>query len=97
MKLAEFPPKKRYTLREHRMFAKLPKNGRRVGTHDIAAAHGQEWDVQYPLKNITVTMLRLIAKVEANKEPFRICKEDRYAGHNRLEYWVEPRKKANGK
>lgn len=102
MKLSDFPPEVRYTLTEHRMFAKLPKNGRRVGTHDIAKAHGADWDVEFPLKNITVTMTRLIGKVDANGEPFRICKEDRYPGHNRVEYWLEERKaparrKANGK
>jgi hypothetical protein len=101
MKLAKYPETVRYTLTEHNMFAALPKNGRRVGTADIAKVHGDEWNVQFPLKNITVTMTRLIGKVEANNEPFRIMKEDRYPGHNKVEYWLEEkpaaRRKANGK
>ena len=101
MKLAKYPENVRYTLTEHNMFAALPKNGRKVGTADIAKVHGDDWGVQYPLKNITVTMTRLIGKVEANNEPFVICKDDRRPGHNKVEYWLEERKpsrkKANGK
>jgi len=97
--LAEFPKNSRYSLTEHRMFDTIPKNGRPVGTADIAKSRGENWEVQQPLKHIAVTMARLIEKVEANKEPFKICKNDREPGQNRIEYWIEPRgrKKANGK
>ena len=99
MKLSEYPKSRRYSLTEHRMFAKLPQNGKRVGTADIAKAHGADWDVLQPNKHVAVTMARLIEKVDDNKEPFKICKNDREPGQNRIEYWLEPRgrKKANGK
>jgi len=101
MNLAEFPASVRYTMTEYHLFATLPKNGRKVGSADIAAARGKDWDVKFPLKNVTVTMNRLIEKIDANKEPFKICKIDKSQGHNMVEYWLEPRKrtrrKANGK
>jgi hypothetical protein len=90
--LSEYP-KKAYTLTEHRMFDTLPKRGsKRVGTADIAHSRGNNWQVKQPLKHIAVTMARLIEKVDINKEPFRICKNEREPGQNRIEYWLEPRK-----
>ena len=80
------------------MFAVIPQNGKSVGTADIAESRGENWDVSDPNKHVAVTMARLIKKVEANKEPFKICKNDRAPGQNRIEYWIEPRgRKANGK
>lgn len=98
-KLSKFP-KVRYTMTEYHLFETLPKRaGQRIGSHAIAEARGgEEWDVKFPLKNITVTMLRLIDKIDANKEPFRIRKNERIPGHPHVEYWLERRsKKANGK
>ena len=109
-KLAQFPKNVRYTMTEYHLFATLPQNGRKVGSADIVAArakHG-EWDVKFPLKNVTTQMNWLIDKVETNDEPFRIFK-DRQAdtdgpGNIPVEYWLGPytgkskkKKKANGK
>jgi hypothetical protein len=101
MKLTEFP-KIRYTMMEYHLFSSLPKNGKKVGSADIAASREAmgAWDVKFPLKNITVTMNRLIEKIDANKEPFRLVKDAKYPGHPEVEYWVEPRavrRKANGR
>jgi hypothetical protein len=96
--LAEYPSKIRYSLTEHRMFDIIPKNGHPVGTADIAKSRGPDWDVKDPLKHVAVTMMRLIKKVDANREPFKICKNDRKPGNNRIDYWIEARgKKVNGR
>jgi len=101
MKLSEYPKKQPYSMTEYHLFATLPKNGRRVGSAEIVKARGADWDVKFPLKNVTVIMNLLISKVDANDEPFRIGKEGKYPGHPEVEYWLEPRKKtrrkANGK
>jgi len=106
MKLSEFPKNAPYSMTEYHLFETLPKNGRRIGSAEIVKARGDDWDVKFPLKNVTVTMNLLITKVDANKEPFRIAKEGKYPGHPEVEYWLEPRKakkrpllrkKANGK
>jgi hypothetical protein len=91
-KLSEFPKKVRYTMTEYHLFETLPKRaGKRIGTHAIAEARGEGWDVNFPLKNIAVTMNRLIDKIDANKEPFRLKKETRIPGHPHVEYWLERR------
>lgn len=99
--LPEFPKKVKYTMTEYHMFAVLPQDGKRIVSADIVEARGDKWKVGFPLKNVTVTMNRLIDKVKANDEPFRIKKEARYPGHLQCEYWIERRgtrkKKANGK
>ena len=101
MKLSEFPKKRRYSMTEYHLFAALPKDGRRIGSHDIVKKRGDAWDVRFPLKNVTVTMNLLIDKVDANDEPSQIMKEGKYPGHPEVEYWLQPRKKsrkrANGK
>jgi hypothetical protein len=111
-KLSQFPKNVRYTMTEYHLFATLPQSGRKVGSADIVAArakHG-EWDVKFPLKNVTTQMARLIDKIEDNDEPFRIYKgrqeETNGPGNIPVEYWLAPRgreqkkkkkKKANGK
>jgi hypothetical protein len=101
MKLTRYPPKAPYSMSEHHMFDTLPQNGSPVTSNDIADALGDGWSVRFPLKNVTVTMNLLIKKVDANKEPFQICKDGKYPGHPMVEYWLEKRKphrkKANGK
>jgi len=91
MKLSEFPKKVRYTMTEYHLFATLPKTGKRVDSAHIVKERGDEWDVKFPLKNVTVHMNRLIDKVDANKEPFRIMKDGKYPGHPEVEYWLEER------
>lgn len=88
--LTKFPAN-RYTMMENHLFDKLPKNGRRVGSADIAKMREQmgDWDVKFPLKNITVTMNRLMEKIDSNNEPFRIAKAGKEEGHHMVEYWVE--------
>jgi hypothetical protein len=91
VKLTKFP-KVRYTTMESHMFNAMPKNGRRIGSAEIAKACAKiGWDVKFPLKNITVTMNRLMGKIEINKEEFRLAKEGKYPGHSEVEYWIEPR------
>jgi len=94
IELTKFP-KIRYTMMEAHLFDKLPKNGRRVGSAEIVKMRESmgEWDVKFPLKNITVTMNRLMQKIDDNEETFRIAKEAKYAGHHMVEYWLEPRTK----
>jgi hypothetical protein len=84
---------------ETHIFSKLPKRGRKVGSADIVEYRKMlgYWDVKFPLKNITVTMDRLIKKIDANGEPFRLAKEEKYTGHHKVEYWLEPRTKARKK
>ena len=94
MELTKFP-KVRYTMMENHLFAKLPKNGRKVDSADVAEMRKKmgDWDVKFPLKNITVTMQNLINKIDKNKEPFRIIKEDKVPGQptKGVVYWVEKR------
>ena len=94
MKLSEFPKKAPYSMTEFHLFETLPKSGKRIGSAGIAKARGEDWDVKFPLKNITVVMNLLITKVDANDEPFRIAKEGKYPGHPEVEYWLESRKRA---
>ena len=91
-------PKIRYTMTEYQLFASVPKTGKKVSSTHIAEARQKlgGWDVKFPLKNVTVTMNRLIDKIDANREDFRLRKEDKYPGHPEVEYWIEPRKR-NGK
>jgi hypothetical protein len=96
MQLSEFPKKVRYTMTEYHLFATLPKNGKKIGSIDIAEARGDDWDVKFPMKNVTVTMNRLIDKIDLNKEPFKICKTEKAPGQRRVEYWLEARKR-NGR
>jgi hypothetical protein len=102
MQLTKFP-KIRYSMTETHLFAKLPKNGRKVGSAKIAEMRADmgDWDVKFPLKNITVTMNRLMEKIDDNEEPFQLLKEDKRTGHHKVEYWLakrrKPRKKRNGK
>lgn len=90
IELSKFPAVK-YTMTEYHIFSALPKNGKQVGTDYIAEKQGKEWKVRFPIKNIVVVMSRLINKVEANKEPFRICKQEKMLGHYNVKYWIEPR------
>ena len=102
--LTKFPPI-RYTMLENHLFDKLPKNGKRFDSNDVVKMREAmgEWDVKFPLKNATVTMQRLLEKIDNNGEPFRIAKDDKAPGHHRVEYWVEARapvrkkRKANGR
>ena len=98
IKLAEFP-KVRYTMMEFHLFKSLPKSGRKVGSAEIARAREKlgNWDIKHQLNTITTTMNRLMDKVETNGEPFRIMKDGKRTGHHEVEYWVEIRKKRNGK
>jgi hypothetical protein len=101
--LTRFPPI-RYTMLESHLFDKLPKNGRKFGSDDVVKMREGmgEWDVKFPLKNATVTMQRLMDKIDDNEEPFRIVKAGKEAGHHKVEYWLEARtpvrkkRKANG-
>jgi hypothetical protein len=92
MKLTQFK-KYPYTATEMCLFDALPRSGKRVGSGHLAAAREKQgnWDITFPLKTVTVTMTRLIEKVDANREEFRICKEGKYQGHPEVEYWLEPR------
>ena len=101
MQLTKFP-KIRYTMMENHLFDKLPKNGRKFDSADIVKMRESmgEWDVKFPLKNATVTMQRLLEKIDDNGEPFQIMKEDKSPGHHKVEYWLAPRsrkRKANGR
>ena len=94
-KLTKFP-ETRYTMMESHLFDKMPKNGKKVGSAEIVKFRQDlgEWDVKFPLKNITVTMNRLIDKIESNDEEFRILKDDKRTGHHKVEYWVVPKAEA---
>jgi hypothetical protein len=101
-KLTRFP-ETRYTMMESHLFDVLPKNGRKIDSAAIVKLREEmgDWDVKFPMKNITVTMQRLIDKIEANGEPFQIVKDGKRTGHHKVQYWIEPRKparkKANGR
>jgi len=92
-------PARRYTITEIQFFNSIPKNGRKVKSQDIVDARMKlgDWDVKYPHKNVSVTMNRLIEKVEENDETFRIFKEARYPEHDRVEYWIGPKPRARKK
>lgn len=95
-------PETRYTMTENHLFDLLPQNGRKVSSANMAAGREGlgEWEVAAPLKNITVHMNNLIAKIDSNGEPFQLVKDGKYPGHPMVEYWLEPRprkKKKNGK
>jgi hypothetical protein len=84
-------PKVRYTMMELHMFDTMPKDGTKVRTADIAAACAEigGWKVKYPLKNVTVTMNRLMGKIKLNREKFRLAKAGKRPGHSEVEYWIE--------
>jgi len=92
-------PEYRYTMMESHLFDRLPKNGKKVGSAEIVAMREDmgDWNVKFPLKNITVTMNRLREKIEDNGEPFCIMKDDKAPGHHKVEYWIEARKTAHRK
>jgi hypothetical protein len=96
-KLSDFP-KRQYSMLEYRLFDAMPKDGTTFGSADLAAARNEmgKWDINNPLNVVTVTMNRLIKKVQLNREDFRIMKKGRYRGHPESEYWVTPVKR-NGK
>jgi hypothetical protein len=103
MQLAK-TPKVRYSLMEHYLFRTLPQDGQRIGSDDIVKACKRPggWDVKFPLKNVTVTMKRLIEKVDLNKETFRVGKSEKAPGQHKIEYWLEARtpgrrRKTNGR
>jgi hypothetical protein len=97
--LTKFPAH-RYSIFESHLFDKLPKNRKRFNSADIVKirkAMGGEWDVKFPLKNATTWMQRLLEKVDANGEAFQIMKDDKRTGHHVVEYWIQKRKRKNGK
>ena len=106
--LTKFPAI-RYTMMENHLFDMLPKDGRRedrkVDSAYIVERRQKlgDWDVVNPRKNITTVMQRLLEKIDANEEPFRIAKADKTTGHHTVEYWLEERppvrkkRKVNGK
>ncbi len=100
IKLSE-EPKVRYTLSEYSLFDSLVQRGRgrKITSSEIAEARRKlgPWNATNPLNVVTVTMNRLIDKVEANKESFRICKDGKYPGHPVVEYWLEDRKRSGAK
>jgi hypothetical protein len=87
--LPEFPKKRRYSLTEHRLFDLLPQDGSKVLTSELVAGRGEGWKVQFPMRNVTVTMDVLSKKIKDNREPFRIKKEGKRRGHMECEYWLE--------
>jgi len=93
MKLTKFPKKSRYSILESYMFNLMPKNGKKVSSRKLAEGRASmgAWNVDNPLNTVTVTMNKLIRKVQANKEEFIIKKDGRRPGHTEVEYWVEPR------
>jgi hypothetical protein len=96
-------PRIRYTMMENHLFDKLPKNGKWFNSADIVKMRESmgEWDVKFPLKNATVTMQRLLQKIDDNGESFQITKADKEPGHHLVEYRLEPRsrkrRRANGR
>jgi hypothetical protein len=102
--LTKFPAH-RYTMMESHLFDVLPKNGKKVTSADMVEKRMEmgDWDVAHPRKNITTVMQRLLEKIDDNKEPFRIAKAGKEAGHHTVEYWLEERapvrkkRKANGR
>ena len=94
MKLSQYP-KRSYSRTEETMFKLMPKNGRRIGSHDLLLKRlmAGPWDVENPLNIISVIMNKLIEKVEENEEDFIICKDGKRTGNHKVSYWVEPRTK----
>lgn len=90
MKLTDFS-KVRYSTLEHRVFATLPKNGRKVSSKDLADARAKlgDWNVKHPLNIITVVMSNLMRKTKKNREPFVIRKDGKRPGHPEVEFWIE--------
>lgn len=91
MELTKFA-KIRYNPTELYLFDMFPKNGRRFNCNDVVQMRQSlgKWDVKSPHKNAATVMSILIDKIVANKEPFRIYKDDKRTGHHRVEYWLEP-------
>lgn len=92
MKLTDYP-KHSYSLLEHRLFDMLPKDGQRIFSTELANARAAagRWSATNKNNTITVTMNKLIKKVQANREPFRVKKAGKRRGHHVVEYWIEPR------
>jgi hypothetical protein len=87
LKLAEIGDP-RYSHYEYRLFNSIPQDGSKIGTRELAEARRRlgNWDVNEPLKNISVMMNKLIAKIDDNNEPFQIVKDLRRPGHNEVKY-----------
>ena len=90
MTLTAFPPH-RYSQFEYHLFSAIPQDGSTTGNRELAAARAVmgDWDAANQVNTIAVTMARLMKKIEANNEPFRLRKTERQPGQNKVEYWLE--------
>lgn len=84
-------PKVQYSVMERYLFEVMPKDGRRFTSAHIAKKRDEHsnWNVVHPLNIITMTMSRLIEKVQTNNENFKIMKDGKRPDHHMVEFWVE--------
>lgn len=89
--LTEYPSRVRYSLLEYQLFAMLPKTGARIGVRALIRKRLKEgpWNATYPRNVLNIVMQRLIRKVAANREPFRIRRTKGVSG-TEAQYWIEP-------
>lgn len=81
----------RYSPRERRFFALLPKDGKAINTKKLIERYYKDDELPgHPHANIIDMAGSLIEKIEKNKEPFRVKRTDRRGPHP-IEFWVERR------
>lgn len=89
MQLTTFPTV-RYTLLEHELFKTLPKTGGPIKTNELVYSRLKKgpWLVRNPRNIVATVMAKLIKKVAANHEPFRI-KQSKDKGSREVMYRVK--------
>lgn len=90
-KLQEYPVARQYSVLERQLFGMIPQNRQRISNNALLLKRKEAgpWSARYPRSIISVTMVKLIEKVLANKEPFAI---ERTVGHRHQQvyYWIVP-------
>jgi hypothetical protein len=80
--------KVRYSKTERELFKLLPPGGGRIDSIELTAKH-YSGEAPFHGKTIVVGLINsLMRKLEANGEPFRICKTG-LSGPKPIEFWLQ--------
>ena len=82
-----------YSALQRELFELLPQNGDQVGTKDLVFAKLKQgkWDVRRPRHIVSITMLRLMERMERHKEPCVLRKSEGPRSQE-TKYWLELRR-----
>jgi len=82
-----------YSRSQRELFALIPKNGDKIKSTALAKlkAKKHKWIVDNPNNAVSVHMIHLQSRINANKEPFELMKTDQH-GPYPVEYWIVKRR-----